>query len=506
MLRVPDPGRGRFPVHAGDKTDASKTAPPGRVGTDVRKAGFAPPEGSQRSTALHRRFGPLSVPRVVVTGALILLGVWAVGSVFWTGLSSYHQPPGKGAPEDGFWGQGPFLRLSLLDRAEAEPAKQALEAVKGAGTIHFVNRSSGVVAGIPEVPQGESQVAYFLIEVWLAGEERYRQETTCTYPTAEGAKELKTIQVRNGDRMWRYESTDHRVVFTEGESKPTGPVRRTLNIAQKAAEFLASYKDGATDPRAEKVTGPEGSLYVITYHPQGNPASREVFYIEVESQQLIAFEKQHLVMNGWEPTVRCDVLEYDEEIPESTFVFQPPPGVKVVKRTWWKERRSQVLAQKTQGAWDLMVHSIDVADNGNVFLSLSYQHVAECQCRPPGGGLPSCWMEDEHGHPYAHLRGTALAHIFSEGRRRTMQVFTPVDPQEARKAPPTQFTVAVDICPHPSSGKPLSDCAMKFEKLPARYLPQGVYTPNPVSGDPVTEERRKKALENYWREQAVQEP
>ena len=119
----------------------AKPPPPEGLEQTLGRLGLHPPEGSQRSTALHRRFGPLSVPRVVVTGALILLGVWAVGSVFWTGLSSYHQPPGKGAPEDGFWGQGPFLRLSLLDRAEAEPAKQALEAVKGAGTIHFVNRS-----------------------------------------------------------------------------------------------------------------------------------------------------------------------------------------------------------------------------------------------------------------------------------------------------------------------------------------------------------------------------
>lgn len=88
-------------------------------------------------------------------------------------------------------------------------------------------------------------------------------------------------------------------------------------------------------------------------------------------------------------------------------------------------------------------------------LSITCERVRDCGCRSGAvGGMPFCWMVDEHGHPYAHLRNMVLTRSPVKGRMGALLVFTPVDPKEAQTCHPTKFSLTIDM------GPPLNDLAV----------------------------------------------
>jgi len=218
------------------------------------------------------------------------------------------------------------LLLALPRGSQRDALAQAVEGLKHAQTIHMLGFKH-----YEREPNVRSQVQ---IEVWAAGEDRYRQEEIEFWDHHDDVR----ITVRNGDRLWKWSKAQNLVEITRGPFRspmeqvdaalldPRTWLVRELEDAQREGDAHVTRKETFDGGKAD-VPRPVVEYYLGF---AGAPQRFVSAVIDRASGRLLRCDEQ-VVRNGLlMPVWSVQTIDFDSPIPEERFAFRPPRGARVV--------------------------------------------------------------------------------------------------------------------------------------------------------------------------------
>jgi hypothetical protein len=189
------------------------------------------------------------------------------------------------------------------------------------------------------------------------------------------------------------------------------------------------------------------------YHPEPGTTQpktkHDVIYLDAQTGALL---KWNAVNEG----ETFDILGYDQPLPDALFTWQPPPDVRVVEFTdWWEARRAQKLTTAANKQWEVTAHALDVAANGDVWLTASERRLVGKNAETANPLAPT-WaafgmtLTDERGRVYVQF----MCQASDDWPRGTALIgFTPLEPRRKSDPFPNRFTAR--LCPdHQRNGRP----------------------------------------------------
>jgi hypothetical protein len=326
------------------------------------------------------------------------------------------------------------LTLSSTGRSDALAAvMQALAQMKTWKTCHLVTHSRDGTTS----------------EQWVRVRDAVHEEVR-----RGGA--LTSVTVQNAHESWLYQADKNMAVHSRvkllaalnGSTVGTvcGPLYDIDRLQQEAKRVggltIRERRDRMPDGRAVRVIDVQIDM---AKHYQPDPgttqpkARHDIVYLDAQSAALLRWEA---VTDG----ETFDILSYDEPVPDTLFTWQPPAGVKVVEfPDWWEGRRDRKLAIAANKDWEVMVHAVDVAANGDVWLTASERRRSgEAADR---GKLPLItWaaygmtLTDERGRVYVQF---LCQQSDAWPRDAALIGFTPLDPRRESDPFPNSFTASL---------------------------------------------------------------
>jgi hypothetical protein len=282
--------------------------------------------------------------------------------------------------------------------APARPRRRWIAVAAGAAAVligvGFVplpaGRTHGVLAramatldagpNIHVVARGWSGEDEYRIEEWSAADGGMRYETWRN-------GELSHLIIQLPERSLRY-IADERAAY-EYDMPPMPDRRQILTRDSTRAgfegrlRFLEDALDATVSERRERsLWGGEVDVIEAQMHVSpgvvlsGVPydeAGTAILRAEVDPQTgRVRSLREYLETDeGRRPVFETEAIEWDAEIPDSTWTFTPPAGTKVERHTWWATRAGRELAAAQSGDWRVVLHAIDVSRTGYVVLTLS---------------------------------------------------------------------------------------------------------------------------------------
>jgi len=378
-----------------------------------------------------------------------------------------------------------LVALAWVEMRPEPVLARALKATESARTVHTVMKWRN----------GSMQ-----IESWAEGWQKYRVVTT---RASDDGGTQQHIVVHNGDKEWDYLTITNEVhVMEEDLGRPKEDIigatinpaillNWALELKEKQHAQIEEYEDRLPDGQV---------VHVVA--AQWESDRRELLFIDLSTNRLVRAESQSLANGQWHIESELETIEYDRPMPQELFTFEPPEGAKVVIHDWWKKRRYEGLAEDTRADWRVVVHSVEVAQDGTVFISLSRINVGNRRINdavPPRGRLI-----DEQGRKYAEHNSYGVE------RECWTLTFSPIEPRKAMEPLPQQFTI--ELNPYVPSPE-LPDAwrhrgeTMRFENIPAHPLPPYLIAPNVRTDDPDAaqvlqrlKEGRRLAIKTYKQE------
>ena len=196
---------------------------------------------------------------------------------------------------------------------------------------------------------------------------------------------LTSISVQNAGESWQYWADKNLVVHSHdklmeplngsGMGTSRGPLQELERLQQEARRVgglsIHERQDRMPDGRPVRVIDLQIDTAKHYGQAPGAPplpkTEHEVIYLDARTEQLLRLDE---LTYGETFTV----LGYDQALPDTLFTWQPPAGVKVVEfKGWWETRKDQKLATAASQEWDVTVHAVDQAANGDVWLTASEQ-------------------------------------------------------------------------------------------------------------------------------------
>ena len=267
---------------------------------------------------------------------------------------------------------------------------------------------------------------------------------------------LNSITVQNAHESWLYRADKNLVVHSQaklmaplnGSTVGTvcGPLYDMERLQQEARRVgglsIHERQDRMPDGRRVRVIDLQIDM-AKHYSPEpGAPMPKirhDVIYLDAQTEQLLRWDA---VTDG----TSYQILAYDQALPEPLFTWQPPAGVKVVEfPDWWETRKGQKLAAAASQEWDVTVHAVDMAANGDVWLTASEKPRAD-QARSAGPSFSSRWsaygmtLIDERGRNYVQF----MALGSNDWPNGTLLIgFTPLEPPRPSDPLPLRFTATL---------------------------------------------------------------
>ncbi len=190
---------------------------------------------------------------------------------------------------------------------------------------------------------------------------------------------------------------------------------------------------------------------------------RVVAEIAPDTGRLISLEEYSLNRDSSELKYRTESVEWDVEIPEDTWTFNPPSGTTLHRYRWWTDRQDKLLATGNTANWQVNVHTIDVNRSGDLVVTLSrwllQPDVQELSSSPS----PSVHVEDSASVEYVQEPSFTCVNWVSE--KQTGGYWTTTLRRD-RSAEPTQAPRSVSLTIHPYSYAPYQAEAVTFRNLP----------------------------------------
>ncbi len=249
--------------------------------------------------------------------------------------------------------------------------ERAIAALSGAPSVHMVAR-------------GWSGGNYYRFEAWNApdGSTRYEQWRNGT---------LWELMITRPEWALHYDADSS--TAWESDMPPIPDLRFQISILpdastrtglQKTLSYVQEALHGrVTERRERSLWG--GAIDVIEAQCQvhsgwvisGVPYDSDgVALVQAEvdpgTNETISLREYKQVGSRWELLFETELIEWDVETPESLWTFEPPPGTKLTRHTWWTGRADAELAVAYSADWEVVLHAIDVNHTGEtVVLTIS---------------------------------------------------------------------------------------------------------------------------------------
>jgi hypothetical protein len=129
---------------------------------------------------------------------------------------------------------------------------------------------------------------------------------------------------------------------------------------------------------------------------------------------------------------------YDQPLPDSLFIWEPPMNVQVTEvGDWYGERVGHTVASVRDDRWELTIHSVDLAANGEIWLTNSWVFKDE-QLNTSWGTIPPTGsITDDRGRVYVLFIG-----LGSGSPTRGVNGYTPLEPRRPNDPYPKKLTVS----------------------------------------------------------------
>jgi hypothetical protein len=350
--------------------------------------------------------------------------------------------------------QGPAWRSRRVQWASAGAAVLAA-AVLAFGTT---GRNDALAAAMHAVAQMKTWQTCHLIrqsrdgwtyEQWVRIPDDVHEEVRLN-----GA--LTSISVQSASESWQYRADKNLVVHSQdklmeplkssGVGTYVGPLQDIERLQEEARRVgglsIHERQDRMPDGRPVRVIDVQIDTAKHYGQAPGAPpmpkTEHEVIYLDARTEQLLRWDT---LTDGETFTI----LGYDQALPDTLFTWQPPAGVKVVEfNGWWETRKDQKLATAASQEWEVTVHAVDQAANGDVWLTASEQW------RVGQGGIlePHSPRWSPEGMTLTDERGRVYVEFVCQMRQRwpdgTVLIgFTPLDPRRPSDPMPISFTATL---------------------------------------------------------------
>ena len=268
---------------------------------------------------------------------------------------------------------------------------------------------------------------------------------------------LASVSVQNPGESWLYQADKNVVVHSRaklmeplnssGVGTYAGPLQNLERLQQEAQRVgglkISERQDRMPDGRPVRVIDVQVETAKHYGQAPGAPpmpkTEHEVIYLDARTEQLLRWE---------EPAEgeMFTILEYDRAMPDPLFTWQPPAGAKVVEfNDWWETRKDQKLATAACQEWDVTVRAVDMAGNGDVWLTASEKPRGDAG----GGGRQAFrprWSAE--GMTLTDERGRIYVQFWTLGRARwpggtTVLGFTPLEARRPSDPLPISFTATL---------------------------------------------------------------
>jgi hypothetical protein len=267
---------------------------------------------------------------------------------------------------------------------------------------------------------------------------------------------LASVSVQNAGESWLYQADKNVVVHSRdklmeplsgsGMGTSPGPVQEFERLQQEARRVggltIHERQDRMPDGTPVRVIDLQIDPAKFYERAPGAPplpkTEREVLYLDARTEQLLRLD---------EPTdgETFTILGYDQALPDTLFTWQPPAGAKVVEfNGWWESRKDQKLATAASQEWDVTVHAVDQAANGDVWLTASEQWRAgqggTGQLHSPRWSPEGMTLTDERGRVYVEF----VCQMRQRWPDGTVLIgFTPLEPRRPSEPLPISFTATL---------------------------------------------------------------
>jgi hypothetical protein len=329
---------------------------------------------------------------------------------------------------------------------------------------------------------------------------------------------LMSVSVQNARESWLYHTDKNVAVHSEdklmelldssGLGTSPGPLRELDRLQEEARRVggLSVHErwDRLGDGRLVQMIDVRIDTSKHYGRSPGAPPlpaiTHWVMYLDAGTGQVLRWDDPD---NG--ETV--SVLDYDQPMPDNRFTWKPPAGVKVVEfRGWWQSRKDQKLATAASQEWDVTVHAVDQAANGDVWLTVSERW----RGGPVGAGHPISSRWSPEGMTLTDERGRVYVEFMAQMRQRwpdgTLLIgFAPLEPRRPSDPFPAHFTAKLwpDFGSRQGSvhRRQIVTIADLAAPAPAEWIypplnPSDAITP-PTGWGPLYDDQKERARKGY---------
>jgi len=350
-----------------------------------------------------------------------------------------------------------------------------------------VPRSGGKGALARAMAAMESAPSVFVHYRWIEPAQGGAVSDILQWRTAEGlrrdefheAGQLVTLEVYGRDSFLRYDRRTGSATVGEwrrpAEMTPLSVPRldRTFRSLQATDEAtrrgstVREFREGSLWGGTRDVIEVENRGAV-----QGFPGDRRKLRCEFDPATGRLLSEQRYNGDGYSWTLWSwtEEINWDGDIPEETWTFEPPAGTKVlVENNWWSQHPGGPLATGRSGGWELTLYSMDRDRTGSLYLAVGWRHLTGPlpKTDPPGyyhyGGAPCATVTDDAGGVYDYHLHQAHEPPLSRGIGGGIELLK-LEPQA--EAPPNRDARTVTVTLHTCNYGEGWDYEVTFPNLP----------------------------------------
>jgi putative zinc finger protein len=340
-----------------------------------------------------------------------------------------------------------LLTFSPANHSDAlAAAVQALVQMKTWKTCHLVSRSRG---------------GGMTIEEWLRVPDEIHHEVY------QGGA-LTLLEVQNAHETWRYEADKGLAVHSHTKNAlpqnlilgtalgPLPYLERLQEEERRAGNLIVHERqDHMPDGRPVRVIDIQADMVrrLLREPREQKIHKHDIVYLDALTDRLVRWDDVAL---GW----TCEIVSSDQPLPDHLFTWQPPAGVKVVEFTdWWQARQEEKLAAAANKEGEVTVHAIDMAANGDVWLTVSGQPRSGAHALPVRSDDRPMWSCTPGGMTLTDERGRIYVNFIGQFRddwpaNAALIGFTPLEPRRPSDPLPVSFTASLRPDFGPSEGAP----------------------------------------------------
>ena len=186
--------------------------------------------------------------------------------------------------------------------------------------------------------------------------------------------------------------------------------------------------------------------------------------LDARTGRLISYEEYFRGAGDrkWQRQRWVEKVEYDVEIPDDLRRFDPPPGTKLMRYRWWRDRIRKTIAVGSTPVAKVILHVIDVNRRGDVTLTLELEGRPTQQVRRFEWPRVDAFDDAGSGYRADSGYGTGRAASGSAGGPPGRACLTVTLIRKSRIGRPNSLTFTYYPCPV----GPTADQSVTFSNLP----------------------------------------